>query len=443
MHIDFLLDRFNEELNETAIISDEKKYNYGNILDEYKHWIKVLDEHKVKEQSIVAIYADFTIESIALMFALIENNSIIVPISPSIKTVNKFLEISESEYLIDIDNKRTEIRELGNGGNNSLLRELKQKGHPGLVLFSSGTTGDPKAAIHDMVPLLEKFKVTKKALTTIAFLLFDHIGGFNTLMHVLSNGGTLVTLKDRDPYEACRLIEKYRVELLPTAPTFLNMILFSRAYERYDISCLKLITYGTEPMPESTLKSFHKLFPNIALKQTYGLSEIGIMRSISESSDSLWIKVGGEDYKTKIVDERLWIKAKTAMLGYLNAPSPFDEEGWLNTNDKVEVKGEYLRFLGRDSEIINVGGEKVYPIEVESVILEIDGVKDASVKGEENPLMGSIVCAKVRVDEENNNSEFILNIKKYCRENLEKFKVPVKVTLTSEELNSSRFKRLR
>lgn len=443
MHIDFLLDEFNESLDKVAIISDEKEYTYCNILNEYKEWIKTLNESKVEEKSIVAIYSDFTIKSIALIFALIENNNIIVPISPSIKTVDKFLEISESEYLIDIYNKETEIKKLDAEVTNNLLKQLKQKEHPGLVFFSSGTTGDPKAALHDMVPLFEKFKTKRKALTTIAFLLFDHIGGFNTFMHILSNGGTLVTLKDRDPYETCRLIEKYKVELLPTSPTFLNMILFSRAYEKHDISCLKLITYGTEPMPEATLKSFNKLFPSTKLKQTYGLSEIGIMRSKSESSDSLWLKVGGEDYKTKIVDDKLWIKAKTAMLGYLNAESPFDEEGWLNTNDKVEVKGEYIRFLGRDSEIINVGGEKVYPIEVESAILEIDGVKDASVRGEKNPLMGNIVCATVRVGCENNNNEFIVKIKKYCRDNLEKFKVPVKITLTEEELNSARFKRLR
>jgi len=78
--------------------------------------------------------------------------------------------------------------------------------------------------------------------------------------------------------------------------------LISKAYQKYDISSLKVVSYGTEMMPESTLKAFNKLFPDITLKQTYGLTELGVMRTKSESNDSLWVKVGGEDYETKVVD---------------------------------------------------------------------------------------------------------------------------------------------
>ena len=146
------------------------------------------------------------------------------------------------------------------------------------------------------------------------------------MMHSLSSGNLIVTLKERSPEEVCRLIEKYHVELLPTSPTFINMILLSHVYERYDLFSLKMITYGTEPMPESTLKSLHKILPDVRLKQTYGLSEVGIMSTKSESSDSLYMKIGGEGFETKIEDEILYIRAKSAMMGYLNAPSPFDEE---------------------------------------------------------------------------------------------------------------------
>lgn len=93
-------------------------------------------------------------------------------------------------------------------------------------------------------------------------------------------------------------------------------------YKKFDLSSLQTVTYGTEVMPESTLKRFHALYPNIKLQQTYGLSEVGILRSKSKSSDSLWVKVGGEGFETRIVDGLLEIKAKSAMLGYLNAPVP-------------------------------------------------------------------------------------------------------------------------
>src|SRR5439155_3515251 len=96
-----------------------------------------------------------------------------------------------------------------------LYARLRTALHPGLVLFSSGSTGKSKAAVHDFVPLLEKFRVSRHALRTLTFLLFDHIGGVNTLLYVLSNAGCVVTVQDRSPQGVCAAIEKHRVQLLP------------------------------------------------------------------------------------------------------------------------------------------------------------------------------------------------------------------------------------
>jgi acyl-coenzyme A synthetase/AMP-(fatty) acid ligase len=444
VYIDFLINAFKENKEKIAIIYKKKEYTYGFILNEYKKWLEYISKERIEHNSVVALRADFKPEAICLLLALIENGCILVPISSVVKNPQEYLDIAEVNYFIDLINEETILEKINIKVKHKLLLELtKNRKNSGLILFSSGTTGKPKAALHDLVLLLQKFKIKRIALRTITFLLFDHIGGFNTLFHILSNTGTIIALEDRSPDNVCEMIEKYNVGLLPTSPTFLNMILFSKAYQKYDISCLKLVTYGTEPMPEATLKEFHKVLPNVRLKQTYGLSELGIMRSKSEKSDSLWVKVGGEDYMTRVVDGKLWIKAKTAMLGYLNAPSPFTKDGWFNTGDRIETKGEYIKFLGRESEIINVGGQKVYPTEVESVLLDINGVKDAIVYGEKNPLMGEIVVADVKIDELNNNKKFISLIKKYCREKLDKFKIPVKINLTQKDLNSDRFKRSR
>ncbi|MCT4631825.1 MAG: fatty acid--CoA ligase family protein [Firmicutes bacterium] len=444
MYIDFMLKVFEENKDKVAVVYREEEYNYGWLLEKYYYWKEELSNNNIEENSVVAVKSDFNPDSIALLLAVIENGNIFVPISPAVKSPEYYIEVGEVEYVIDLMGDKIEYIKTGLNVDHELLKELKEnRKSPGLILFSSGTTGKPKGALHDMVPLLNKFKVKRHTLVTITFLLFDHIGGFNTLMYILSNGGTIVAIEDRNPEEVCRMIEKYQVELLPTSPTFINMILFSKAYEKYSLDSLKIVSYGTEPMPQTTLNAFHNIFKNIRLKQTYGLSEIGIMRSKSESSDSLWVKVGGEDYETKIVDGKFLIKAKTAMMGYLNAPSPFDKDGWFHTGDRVEQKGEYIRFLGRDSEIINVGGEKVYPIEVESVILEMESALDAAVHGEDHPMMGKVVVANIRVSEEDNNKDFIKEVKKHCRARLEKFKIPVKITLTTENLNNARFKRMR
>lgn len=444
MCIDFLINIFKENKKKIAIIYKGKKYTYEFILNKYKKWLEYIRKERIGHNSVIALKSDFNPEAICLLLALIENGCTLVPISSVVKNLQEYLDIAEVNYFINLTNEEPILKNINIKVKHKLLLELiENRKNPGLILFSSGTTGKPKAALHDLVPLLQKFKVKRKAMRTITFLLFDHIGGFNTLFHILSNNGTIVALEDRSLDKVCEMIEKYNVELLPASPTFLNMILFIKTYQKYDISCLKLVTYGTEPMPEATLKEFHKVLPNVRLKQTYGLSELGIMRSKSEKSDSLWVKVGGEDYKTKIVDGKLWIKAKTTMLGYLNAPSPFTKDGWFDTGDRVEVKGEYIKFLGRESEIINVGGQKVYPTEVESVLLEINGVKDTVVYGEKNPLMGEIVVANVKVDELNNNKKFISLIKKYCREKLDKYKIPIKINFTQKDLSSDRFKRSR
>lgn len=155
------------------------------------------------------------------------------------------------------------------------------------------------------------------------------------------------------------------------------------------------------------------------------------------------MQIGGEGFETRVVDGILHIKAHSAMLGYLNAPSPFTEDGWFDTGDSVLVDGEYLRFLGRESEIINVGGEKVYPAEVESVIQEMDNVLDAVVYGERNPLMGSVVAAKVTLAQDDSVQEFKQRLRLFCRGKLEQFKIPVKVEVTLEHQVSARFKKMR
>jgi long-chain acyl-CoA synthetase len=139
----------------------------------------------------------------------------------------------------------------------------------------------------------------------------------------------------------------------------------------------------------------------------------------------------------------LQIKSDAAMLGYLNAQSPFTEDGWFVTGDSVEVKGEYFKILGRKSELINVGGEKVFPQEVESIILEIPDIVDVIVYGEINPLTGKIVCANIKYKGNLNKSEIIKNIKTYCRRKLETFKVPVKIKLVDASFDSERFKKRR
>ena len=443
MFLDFLFDIFNESKEKSAIIWHEKEFTYKWLLRNIKKAQEVLKEKNVNKGDIVVLRSDFNPYSISYLLALIENGNIVVPISYAVKTIEEFYKIAEVEKIIEIKGNTSVVNERNITVTHQILLNLKAKKRPGLILFSSGSTGKSKAAVHDFVLLLEKIKSSRKFLRTITFLLFDHIGGINTLLYILSNAGTVISVENRTPENVCEVIEKYDVELLPTSPTFINMILMSHAYERYNISSLKLVTYGTEVMPEQTLKAFNRIFPEISLKQTYGLSELGIMSSKSKSNDSVWIKVGGAGYETKIVNDILYIKAKMAMLGYLNMVSPFDKDGWFNTQDKVEVDGEWIKILGRTTDIINVGGQKLYPAEVESILLEIDNVKEVSVFAKDNPIMGEVVAARVNLFENEAISNLKKRIRQYCKDKLEAFKIPVYIEITSERQMSDRFKKVR
>lgn len=442
MYLDFLYERFLENPEKDAVISSSGTITYGELHErcsQATHWLK---DHNIESGSIVAVRADFSPLSIAMFLALIEHGCIVVPISYAVKNREEYYRIAQVEAIIETSDEYKLIP-TGHDHDHELLRTLTRDRLPGLILFSSGTTGKSKASVHNFIPLLEKFQVTRPIPRTITFMLFDHIGGVNTLLAILSSTGTVITIADRAPETVFEAVQKYGVELLPTTPSFLNLAMISRAWEKFDISSLKTVTYGTEPMPEHTLKSFNRLFPDIRLKQTYGLSEIGIMRSKSKSSDSLWMKIGGEGFALSIRDGILWVKAKSSMLGYLNAPSPFDEEGWFNTGDRVVTNGEWVRILGRDSEIINVGGQKVYPAEVESAIAALDNIRDVTVKGVKNPILGSVVSAELILDQDEPLPALKNRIRRELRDKIESYKIPVHIKVSTDFAISSRYKKVR
>ena len=298
--------------------------------------------------------------------------------------------------------------------------------------------------LHDCNKLLSKYTKGRKVFNTLAFLSLDHIGGINTLLYQLSNGGTTVLTENRSTEIICQLIENYQIELLPVSPTFLNLLLMSEAYKDYNLNSLKIISYGTEVMPENTLMSLANVFPGVKLKQTYGLSELGILPTQSESSVSKWFKLGGENYQVKIIDNILWIKTNSAMVSYLNAPYPFDDQGWLNTGDVVETKGDYFQILGRQSEIIIVGGLKVFPQEIENILIQIPEINEVTVFGEANAITGNIVVAVVKPSDLSiDKGKMRKLIQSYCQEKLQSYKIPVKVYLNSSEHHNHRYKKIR
>lgn len=428
-----LLERLSEiwrGIDYPFLIHNGKELKFSEIASQ-----NLIDLSLVKNGDVVAIIGDFNPVSILTLLRLIDLYVVVVPLT--VETTHEHEYFFESAF-VDVVIKDGEARRRNHGQSHELISTLREKKHAGLVLFSTGTTGRPKAILHDLTLFLKRFETPRPTLRTINFLLFDHIGGINTLLHTLFNKGVVVAPEARTVDSVLETCRKYEVEALPTTPTFLRMMLMSNAVPNKVPSCLKVITYGTERMDQPTLDELCKLLPNIDFRQTFGMSELGIVRVKSVARDSLFMRVGGEGVETRAVNNMLQIRSESRMLGYLNAPSPFDAEGWYNTKDVVEEINGFYKIVGRISDIINVGGLKFMASEVERVALGFPNVSFVKAYPKQNPITGQHVELLAQPIEEGliDKNSFML----YLKSKLQPHMVPKRISIKDVDIGH-RFKK--
>ena len=439
------LERFLETLRsctaKNCMEGADGNYTYGDLLGEIGRWQSHFDQLNIEPGTVIGLRADYSLHAVAALVALISRRAVAALI-PRDRATSDYLADAQAAAFMDLHlDGRHEWHVAPHCATHPLLDKLRATGHGGIVLFTSGSTGRPKAALHSAERFLSKFRRPGRPFRTLAFLLFDHIAGQDTLFYTLGSGGTLIVARRRDPAAILALIESHKVEVLPTSPSFLRLLCLSKLANERDLSSLKIITYGSEPMDPSTLDRLNAQFSGVQISQKYGATEAGSPRSVSQGNNSLWLKFKSDGVDVKVVDNVLWIRSESVILGYLNAPSPVDQEGWYCTGDVVEVDGEWLRFRGRMSDTINVGGEKVAPAEVEHSILELDFVRDAVVMGMPHALLGQVVTARVSLattDIEPRDATRL--IWRHCRQRLASYKAPVKIEISSEGLTNDRQK---
>lgn len=428
-----------------ALYWHDRWLSYPELIRRIDEWKHRLAGWGVGQGTVCAVQGDYSPASCAAIFALIELRAIVVPFTrTAAKHVPEFCRIAGVQCMIILnDDDAADFRRLESGPLPGLLSEFLLQRHPGLVVFSSGSTGVPKGILHDCERVFLKFVEPRQGWRTLLFLLMDHFGGFNTLLATFAYGGSGICLPDRDPATVCRLVSQTGAELMPVTPTFLNFLLTTGAHREYDVSSVRLITYGTEVMLPATLKKIRAAFPNARFKQTYGLSELGVLQSSSAQDDSVWLRVGGPGFETKVVDGVLWVRSAANMVGYLNAASPIEPDGWMCTDDRVELDGENLRFWGRQTDLINVGGQKVYPSEVENVLLEAENVCEASVSGTPHPILGAVVQATVSLCRPEAEELLRERLREFCLGRLDRYKVPMRFSVVaSTAQHSQRYKKV-
>lgn len=445
---DELVRRFEDFGERTAVFDRGAPFTYRDLLGQIRDVQKRLVD--VAPHEVVVVNGDFSLEAIATLFALYLNRNVVVPVvTLNDRILKTVVEHCRPGHLVKVGGEIEPIERAG-GEESAMFDRLRADGAAGLVLLSSGSTGAPKVILHNLDTLVGE-KLGKRArnsastLNILMVLMFDHIGGINSMLSTLLIGGTAVLPTQRVPDEICALVERHKIRVLPTSPTFLNLIMVGGYHRKHDLGSLRLITYGTEPMSEELLKRVNEAFPGVRLLQTFGTSETGIATTTSESSKSTYFKISDANVQYRIVDGELQLKSRTQFLGYLNyTEDVLTADQWFRTGDLVEETADgYLKIKGRAKEVINVGGEKLLPLELESVLLGSPLIEDCVVYGKPNAITGQSVCVDIKPKGELTRAAARRHLLEFLPGKVEPFKIPSKVNVVDSIEMSERLKKVR
>jgi acyl-coenzyme A synthetase/AMP-(fatty) acid ligase len=438
-----LLSRFTVYSAKPAFAGESGVATYGELHALVGKARAALSQLRLDRPTAFGLVGEHGPASTAWLLVLAEAGHYVAPLSGNPTEHPAKLAVIHAQWVVVVEGLEWKLLpRVDEPSNHPLFRQLSEQGSPGLILFSSGTSGAPKAMVQDFGKLLASYESRRESeLAMLALLGFDHIGGLNTLFNTLAAGSLLAVPVSRSPADVAATIARHRVAILPASPTFLNLLL--AAGLTAELSSLRVITYGTEPMPESLLARLKAAFPRVRFIQTFGTSETGITRTESPEAGSTFLRFEDPNLEWKVVDDELWLRSRTQIAGYLNASNErFTDDGWFRTGDKVEQgPNGTLRILGRMGEMINVGGEKLMPAEVESVVLSIPGVTDCRVRGESHPLTGQTVVVDV-VTAAADHEALRAAIRSACRERLARHKTPTRVTFVSS-VSGERMKKTR
>jgi acyl-CoA synthetase (AMP-forming)/AMP-acid ligase II len=339
----------------------------------------------------------------------------------------------------------------------------------GELRYTGGTTGTPKGI---MLPFRSAAAVTRDILmdylgdltSSDRWLaiqpLFHGAGWFN--LPVWVKGMTQYIVNDFHAGAALEVIEKEKITAIKTIPTVLMRLLDSPDIKKRDVSSVRTIIYGGEPMPEKRLKEAMDIFGPVFM-QLYGQTEapmtITVLKKEDHRHEKLLRSVGKPCTmtKVKVVDKQnrevspgemgeIIVRGDHVMLGYLKNPDATNEvmtDGWVHTKDLGTVDKEGYIFLsgGRTSDMIISGGENIYPQEIEQVLYLHPAVREACAFGIPDKKWGETVAAAVALKE--GASATAEELISFCKERLASYKKPQSIYFLQELPKSGMGKILR
>jgi len=309
-----------------------------------------------------------------------------------------------------------------------LKKILEQRKDWRLEIFTSGTTGRPKSVKQSFENLTRSVKTDVRFKNNIWGFSYNptHFAGLQVFFQGFMNKNAFVYLFDKSAKELPDLIYENNVSRLSCTPTFCRQFI---SYISKPLTAVKSITFGGEKFDLGLNRKIKEKFPNAKIRNVYASTEVGSI--LSAEGECFSIPKRLFDF-VKISPTNELLIHVSLMGETTNMVAAIDKE-WYHSGDLVEVFGENkFKFLSRKSEMINVGGYKVNPLEVEDLIRGVEGVSEVVISARKNSVLGNILVANVIKQTDKDKKDLKMEILNYLKENLQEWKIPRLIKFTQE-----------
>ena len=455
---DYLFKHAKNNPDKIFLIVGKECFTFKEIFDKVEKVSSNLNNFS--KNSIISIMFENSLEFVISYLAIIKIGQIVHIMSPTISKENFLKQINSCEPVIiltlkkfknlfeDVNTNKQFIDFYELDKQNSTY-ENNEKSEFTSLLYTSGTTSSPKGVKIKNSNIIFTTKNISNVLdynnkdVDVIPLSLSHSFGLGCLHTSLYNGSTIILHKNTmNILDILDSILENNATTFAAVPATLTMLV-NDFPEKFVEKCygLRLIITNSTKISKSTTKKILKLLPKTKLATYYGLTEAsrstfmifndndGKEESVGKAAPGVEIKIVKENNELK--NGEIWIKGENVIESYWNSEfSDKFEEGWIKTGDLGFLENEYLYLTGRKDHIINVGGEKVHPEEVENIVKKIPYIDDVIALGVEHELFGQVIKIIIKTSDESKiDTNSIIT---HCKKNLERFKVPREIEFVPE-----------